>query len=301
MQKISKEARLKNIVCKGLEYLQDHFDYGQRNVVNKLKMLEMPVGTASFSNIVTGKAVGLPTLNLAARGVELILQRELDMAYDANVQDFRPKHTPGWEVSIVPEKEPDESGRGFVLHVDGRVSLQYKTAFMATAQKDIVEVGVRLNSFSSYFISQNENAYKMHILGLLRRGIHIKEYLLDPDSQEARIYFDDRARVQTSEKDSLSEMKKVVERLKTLGAEFEAMKLTGKFEVYLYRHIPYSLFYVVDGTCENGKMMVSHYMYGVRRANCPVMEVTRAGQPVLFRKYWESMQLFLEGAHKISW
>ncbi len=300
MQKTSKEERLKNIVCRGLDHLQDKFDYGQRNVVNKLKMLELPVSAASLSNIKNGKPVGLAILSQAAKGIQLLLHQELDIAFDVELQDFRRLATPGWVASVVPERTPQSpEDSGFILHGDGRVPLQQKTDFIADAQQEVIEVGVRLNSFSSYFISQNESAYKMHIISLLRKGVNIKGYLLDPDSQEARIYFDDRAQVQSFEKDAIGEIKKVVERLKSLCVEFEAMQLQGKFEIYLYKHIPYSLFFVVDGATESGKMMVSPYLYGVRRANCPVMEFTKKDQPPLFRKYWESMQLFLDGAKRL--
>ncbi len=300
MDKTPKEERLKNIVCKGLEHLFHHLDYGQNNVLNKFRMLNHVVSAASLSNIKNGKPVGLPTLSLAAKGMQALLQQEMDMVFDTKVQDFRPQHTPGWSASVVPEK-PLQSDPDFIMHADGRVSVQQKADFIADAKKEVIEVGVRLNSFSTYFTSHNEGAYKMHILALLRKGVDIKAYLLDPDCAEARIYFDDRARVQSFEKDSIEEIKKVIERLKSLCSEFEAMNLAGKFEVYLYRHIPYSLFYVVDGATEAGKMMISPYLYGIRRANSPVLEITRKDQPPLYRKYWESLQLYVDGAQKLTW
>lgn len=270
-------------------------------MVNKLKMLGHPVSPASLSNIKNSKTVGLPILNVAAKGMEALLKREMDMAFDTQTQDFYLQNTPEWSASVVPEKPVrDPDGPAFTLHGEGRVSVQEKTDFIRHAKQEVIEVGVRLNSFSSYFVSQNEGAYKMHILALLQKGVHIKGYLLDPESNEARIYFEDRALVQSFEKDSIGEIKKVVERLRALCAEFEALQLPGTFEVYLYKHIPYSLFLVVDGATEGGKMMVSHYLYGVRRANCPVLEFTRQDQPPLFRRYWESMQLFLDGAKKLT-
>jgi hypothetical protein len=49
--------------------------------------------------------------------------------------------------------------------------------------------------FASYFTSHKEKDYKTHILELLTKGVHIKAYLLDPESQEASIYFTDRGKV----------------------------------------------------------------------------------------------------------
>ncbi len=301
MDKVSKEERLKNIVCKGLEHLHDKLEYGQINVLGKLDTLGHTVSASSLSNIKKGRPVGLPTLSLAAKGMQTLLRQELDMAFDAEEQDFQAQHTPGWTATIALEKSAQQAvGPGFVLHVDGRVSLQQKTDFTDQAKQEVIEVGVRLNSFSGYFIHQNEGAYKTHIVALLQKGVHVKGYLLDPDSNEARIYFDDRAKVQSSEKDSISEIKKVIERLRKLCGEFEEMQWPGKFEIYLYKHIPYNLFLVVDGATDNGKMMVSPYLYGVSRANCPVLEFTQAGKPHLYGTYWKSMQSFLEGARKLT-
>ena len=264
-------------------------------------MLDYVVSPATLSNIKNGGRVGTSILGVAARGMMMILQREMDMGFDSQTQDFLPKNSPGWVASVVPEKpKQDPESAAFILHDAGRLSVQEKANFIRHAKQEVIEVGVRLNSFSNYFISQKEDAYKTHILTLLRKGVNIKSYLLDPDSNEARIYFDDRTRVQSFEKDSISEIKKVVERLQTLCTEFEALHLPGKFAVYLYKHIPYSMFLVVDGGLEDGKMMLSHYLYGVRRANCPVLEFTKKEKRALFRKYWESVQLFIADAKKLT-
>ncbi len=300
MHKISKEERLRNTVCKGLEHLHDKLGYHQSNIVHKLKMLDRAVSTASLSNIKNGKSVGLSALTAAAKGMEALLHQELDMGFDVEKQDFVPLHTSGWITLVVPEKPAQDTGAAaFILHADGRVPLQKKTDFITDAKREVIEVGIRLNSFSHYFISQNEMAYKAHIVSALRRGVHIKGYLLDPNSSEALVYFNDRALVQSFEKESIADIKKVIDRFKGICADLEALQLPGKFEIYLYKHIPYNLFLVVDGATDFGKMMVSPYLYGIRRANCPVFEFTKKDQPLLFRKYWESMQLFLDGARKL--
>ncbi len=300
MQAIPKAKQHTTIVCKGLEHLHEHLGYGQSNVVKKLKMLDHVVSAATLSNIKNGGHVGSSILGVAARGMLLLLQREMDMGFDPHTQDFLLQHTPGWVAAVVPE-EPARApaGGALTVHDAGRVSVQEKANFIRHARQEVLEVGVRLNSFANYFTSQNEDAYKMHILALLKKGVHVKSYLLDPDSNEARIYFEDRMRVQSFEKDSIGEIKKVIERLQAICAEFKTMDLPGKFEIYLYKHIPYSMFLVVDGGMEDGKMMLSHYLYGIRRANCPVLEFTKKEERALFRKYWESVQLFIADAKKL--
>lgn len=295
MNQVSKEDRLKKVVVLGLERLSGDLAYAQNQVVAKLAALGVTVSTASLSNIKNGKPVGLQTLSQTAKGIENLLRCELDLGFDLQTLDFVPLNTPGWTPMTVSE----EPAPRYILHEEGRVSLAQKTALIDAAKRELIEVGIRLNSLSHYFISQNETVYKDHIIAALRRGVHIKGYLLDPNASEAMVYFNDRARAQASEKESIAEIKKVIERFKVICAELDALQLPGKFEIYLYKHIPYSLFFAIDGDTEQGRMMVSPYLYGISRANCPVLEINKANNPRLFRKYWESAQLFMDGAQKL--
>lgn len=300
MQTISKETRLRNIVIKGLEHLSDKLTYGQKNIVNKFDALGYKLTPSALSKMKKGGEVGLKSLSQTAKFMQELIQLELDMVYEPATQDFVKQQTPDWQAYVVPEiaKIP-ESRTPFTFHENGRVSIQEKTKFIAEARKDVLEIGVRLNSYTGYFTSQSEKAFKVHIVDLLRKGVSIRSYLLDPDTNEARIYFDDRAKVQTFEKDAISETKRNMERLKALCKEFEDMKLAGTFEVYLYKHIPFSQILVVDSAMEGAKMMVSNYLYGIKRADCPVLEFTKREKPQLYNKYWESFQHFVEGAVKL--
>lgn len=300
MSQLSKEDRLRKTIHQGLERLLNDLNYTQSQVVAKLATLGTSVSAASLSNIKKDKPVGLQTLSQTAKGIENLLRQELDLGFDLQALDFVPLHSPGWTATVVPGTDPALATRPcYHLHEEGRVPLPLKTTFIDAARQELVEVGIRLNSLSHYFVSQNETVYKDHIIAALGRGVHIKGYLLDPNSSEAMAYFNDRARVQASEKESIAEIKKVIERFKVICAELDALQLPGKFEIYLYKHIPYSLFFAIDGDTAKGRMMVSPYLYGISRANCPVLELNKADNPRLFRKYWESAQLFMDGAQKL--
>jgi len=304
MEKPSLDDQLTILVRLGFEHLQATALYTQNSIVAKLKYLGYEVSTATLSNLLSNKTdpsrkVGPKALKKAAKGIELLMQHELDMQFSPVAAKYTPLHTPDWTPFRVPDTSKLNSP-DFSIHANGRVSVEHKTAFMGSANKEVTELGVRLNAFAGYFTSQNEQAYKAHIIRLLQRGVHFKGYLMDPASEEARMYFKDRSQHLSSEQEAAFETSQVIQRLKSLCTEFEQMQLKGKFEIYTYKHIPYSLIYVVDGALPTGKMMVSPYLYGVRRANCPVLEFTKANQPVLFRKYWESMQYFIEGAQKIQ-
>ena len=294
---MTMEKRFYDIVCQGTDLLRLKSGYLQNTIVKKLKTLGFPISTASFNIILHRKTVGFRTLKKAAEGIETLILNELDRRYDADTQTFIEAKTTDWRPIAVPE-QPDATPQ-ITFHQDGRVSVKEKTDFITPAKQEVIEVGIRLNSFANYFFSQNEMAYKAHIIGLLQRGVNIKGYLLDPDSNEARLYFDDRARIQTFEKDSIHEIRKVIERFKLISAELSSLHLPGKLEIYQYKHIPYTLFFAVDGELDTGKMMVSPYLYGIRRANCPVWEFSKKDHPSLFRKYWESLRYFTENAVRI--
>ncbi|MBV6442441.1 MAG: hypothetical protein DYG98_22295 [Haliscomenobacteraceae bacterium CHB4] len=294
---LNKEERLYDIVQKGVGLLAEKQEYGQINLVNKLKILNLAVSPASLSNIVKGKKAGLQVLKTAAQGIEAILRSELGMEYARETREFRPFAEPDWQPYIIPEiLMPAQNDSGLILHTDGRLSIQQKTEFIAAAQKEVIEVGVRLKTFADYFISRKEPEYKDHIAALLRRGVAVKGYLLDPDSNEASLYFADRARAQEPERDAIAETKKAVEKLKRLVGEFAQRNYPGTFEIFLYKHIPYNHFLVTDRHQDGGRMMVSHYIYGIRRAECPVLEFTRSQQPALFKKYADSLEYFIRDA-----
>lgn len=297
-----RSQNLYQIVQHGLVLLKTEKGYLQSNVVQKLVTLEKKVSAPSLSNIVNNKNVGIKILMTASDGVRSIIKMELGKEYNEKSQTYIPlPKTSKWHPQVVRESNAKDNNQdGFVYHFDGRLSIEEKASYIANAQKEVVEVGIRLKSFSEYFFSRKESEYKSYIINLLKRGVAIKGYMLDPDSQEASIYFTDRAKVQHSESESLDEMRRIKKRLSQLMHEFKHASYPGTFEIYLYRHIPYNLFILVDGQTAHGKMMVSHYMYGIRRAECPVLEFTKSQHPALFRKYLDSMKYCMKDARLLS-
>jgi hypothetical protein len=286
-----------NIVQKGAKLLIEQWDYTQVALVKKMKTLGITISTASLNLIIHNKSAGFRTLKRAAEGISTILSSEFALSYDRDVERFVENKPESWKAQPIPESPSDAPP--ITIHPDGRVSVKEKTDFIATATQEVIEVGIRLNSFSNYFVSQNEKAYKAHIVNLLERGVNVRGYLLNPESNEARLYFEDRASIQSSEKDSIDDIKRITERLRQVSAELNGLQFPGKFEIFLYKHIPCNFFFVVDGGLSSGKMMVSPYLYGIRRANCPVLEFSKKDQPAMFRKYWESLQYFTERADRL--
>ena len=302
--RVSKEERLRNIVKSGFAILQEEKSYKQNQIINKFKTLNIKVSSASLSNLLNNKNVGLDVLKKTADGIEAILQSELGYIINNGLfekdinHDFKPQTIK--EISSTTTVfDNDTLLPGFTFHSDGRVSIKHKTNFIQSAQSEIIEVGIRLKTFADYFYSRNEQEFKVHIISLLKRGVKMRFYMLDPDSNEASLYFRDRSKVQEEEMDSINEMKKILSRINKIHSEFEKEQFTGTFELYLYKHVPTNHYLVIDGNRPSGKMMISHYLYGLRRSECPVMEIDKHSQSNLFKKYFKSLNLFIADAKRV--
>jgi len=300
-----KEILRYDMIAKGVALLKQQQEYTQITLVRKAAVLGHVFATASLTNILNKekgreKPIGLSLLKTVSDGIAGIIRSELGMEYNEKQQAY--VSLPHFqEIYIVPEKPIDAAkSRIPVLHPDGRLPIPEKTAFIEGAQKEVIEFGVRLRTFSEYFTSSSEKEYKAYIIKLLEKGVNVTCYLLDPESQQARMYFEDRIKVMPHEKDAIEETRKAVERLKTVIREFEERNYRGKFEVWKYQHIPYNLFLAVDPDTPGGKMLISHYIYGIRRAEAPVMEIEKEYQPELYKKYRESLLLYIKDAIRID-
>ncbi len=287
------------IIKKGFDLLQAKKAYSQRDIVNKLKALDVQVSVAHFNNIISGKRVGQKTILIVEQGVMEIIKKEIDFYYNEVKTDFEWCNTPSWQEEIVSVMKKVQDKNSFLLHENGRLALHHKTDFINTANKELIELGVRMKSFSDYFYFRNDAEYKNHIFALLERGINIKSYLIDPTSQQASLYFRDRTKWLEEEIDSPRVIDQVIIRLKKLQKEIESHKFQGKMEMYTYNHIPNNHFLIVDPETPQARMIVSHYLYGITRANCPVMEFEKKDNRVLFRKYYNSFKMMVDGAKRI--
>jgi hypothetical protein len=79
---------------------------------------------------------------------------------------------------------------GFTLYEAGRRNIDEKVALIQTAKCEVVELGIALRTFSSYFVASYE--FKDHVLELLRYGVVFKCVAMDPDCEVAAKYAEDR-------------------------------------------------------------------------------------------------------------
>lgn len=276
--------------------------YNQLTIQRKLMFLGITVSKSIISNVYTQKQVSAPYLKKIAEGFCEILRRELCLQYNDNKKIFE-KTDLDCVRKIVPEygeaKDKVLTRDGEMkFHRKGRLFIAEKTALIATAKEEVHEIGVRLKRFSEYFTTRSPEEYKIYVEQLLSKGVHFKCYLLDPDANAARFYFEDRAKILPKDKKSTEVIKEVINNLLDIRNEFQEKGYQGAFEIYTYANIPNNAFSVIDPFSANGKMLIQHYLYGLQRNLCPSMEFTKRGEPILFERYLTAFNSILENAKK---
>ena len=183
---------------------------------------------------------------------------------------------------------------GFTLHEGGRRSIDEKVALIQPAKSEVVELGIALRTFSSYFEQRASYEFKDHVLELLRNGVVFKCVAMDPDCEVAAKYAEDRG-----ETELLDRIRSSLKFLKPLSNEFKQLGLPGKFEIYVYSHVPYFHAVCVDGDKANGHMFISPYVHATKRAETPGFEFSKSEHLIMFEKYWASVKKLLTDSRQL--
>lgn len=285
------------IIIASFLFLKEHKGYKQTNIVNKLITLGVRISTPTFSRIINKHAVSPEILLAVSRAIQELVEKELGYRFDETFLDVR---TLDWQEEIIPESTGIlDAANGFTFYQDGRLHIEEKVAFFSTAKKEMIEFGVTLNAFSNYFYGRKDIAFRQPILEMLERGVVLKCYLLNPNCRQADIYFRDRAFLFSDEK-GIEKIKSSIARLQAVQKEIADFQLKGRMEIYTYQHVPNNYFLAIDGGGHSGKMMVSHYLFGERRANCPVLAFAKKDNKVLFQLYRKSLLTMMKGAKLVS-
>jgi len=156
---------------------------------------------------------------------------------------------------------------------------------MRCALSEIIELGVGLTTFSGYFSDRRSAEFKDHVIDLLRHGVKLKCYVLDPNSRIAEMYAEDRKEINL-----VQEIRDSIKKLQLQSEEFSSLNLKGSLEVFVYNSLPYFHVMCVDPETDNGRMTVSQYMPGIARAEMPIMQFSKTSNPKLFSKYLLSLK-----------
>jgi hypothetical protein len=277
----------------GIKILLDDCAYSQIQIVEKFGLLGTTTSRASISNLSREKDFGDKGLRNLSKGIQEILEREQCIVFDKDAGKYvivedckkRPIGELSSEIKVAASKEE----LGYTIH-NGRINVSDKVLFYEKAQKEIIELGLRLRNFTSYFTSKREGAFHDPIRQKLEEGVNFKCYVLNPTSSLAKRYFDDRAFKIPKEKETFTESPHVIRELKKTCKALNREGYSGKISLFQYDHFPYFHASVIDGEMETAKMYMSPYLYGVARANTPVIEIDKRLQKKLFKRYWDSVK-----------
>lgn len=164
----------------------------------------------------------------------------------------------------------------------GRLPLRQKVSFFRNATQEVIEVGVSLRTLVSYFDQMPSDEFKNPVIELLRNGRNFRFLLLDPDGDVGKKYAEDRG-----EPELIDTIRRSIEKLRKLRDEFSSHGFPGKLEIQTYSHFPSCYVMLVDPATNHGRILVSHYLHSVKRADTPVVEIHKSTNPALFDTYYQ--------------
>lgn len=295
----------KSIIRLCYPILIDRFNH--KNLLIKLQEVQLNTTPATLTNIkkqiIEGNpgrkiSLGRDLLKKIAKAFILVIESNWQWKYDPATNDFiKPENTENAK-EPEPENMPSQA-HGIIIYHEGRRSTSEKIQFIKNAKKEIIEVGIRLHTFSQYFISRRKSEFRDHIVDLLKKGVNMKCLMMDPYSEMTKLYFMDRAKALSEEAKAYEQMPQILEDLKKIKGELNQMGYPGRFELFTYENFPYNHYMMVDPEEDNGKLLLSSYIHGIRRAYCPVMEIRKNSAKVTFNTYLESLQMILKEAKAI--
>jgi hypothetical protein len=295
----TKEEQIK-IINDGFDLLKEKKKYKQSVVVAKLEKVECKTSKSTFSRILNEKYEKLdaPLVHKVFNGFTKLMEIEMAQALNEKGVWKNKENTTTSEI-LIEKKDSFIIGNQF--HSNGRLSPLEKIQFFSVAQNEMIEFGLTLNTFSIYLNNINQNGFRKSLIELLEKGVNVKCYLLDPEWNGTKNYFNDRESIIKEELPGTDKIKASLNRLKMFYSEIKDKEFCKKFEVFTYRHFPNNYFLAIDMTSKaNAKMMVSNYLFGQKRVKCPVMEFSRANDPTLFLTYKESLEAITKNSKKVN-
>ncbi|WP_338682928.1 hypothetical protein QD712_15450 [Streptomyces acidiscabies] len=184
---------------------------------------------------------------------------------------------------------------GLTVHAHGRPAPAEKTAFIAGARTEIVEVGVTLRNLTSFFISRPEHEFTDPVRQLLRRGVHITYLIADPDSPLLAAYA-----YSIGDPGLPARAAEAARQLSGVAADFAAEGHPGRMTVRYTRQLPTGFLSLVDPDDTTGRCRTAPYLPGVRRADSPVLDITRAARPEMFARYVAYAHKALEDSGEVA-
>ena len=284
------------IIKDALNFLIEEKGYTQLQIAQKFQQLEINVSRSSISNLrKNNPEIGLQLIKRASNGLLKIMKRDFCLIFHEATNKFE-KEPDCVPLTIPIENtflnETEINNPSYIIH-DGRIDVSEKVDLYNYAAFEIIEIGIRLKSFRSYFSSKRESAFLEPIFHKLENGVNFKCYVADANGNFLRRYIEDRTNENQMELDVLKDISEITNELSKLFSSINRDGYKGKMELYHYDHFPYYHASVADGATERGLLYISPYLYGVSRANAPVTQLYRKKNKILYKRYWQSVKAFI--------
>ena len=281
----SKKEKNKRLIKLSLNILMEGAPLlNQKQIVEELDKMGVKVSKPTINKAYNHlNELGSPSQKLLGSVLPALVKKLTQMVFNDEQNRFVLEKTP---VTEVLQFVNQPNNREINMYEKGRMSLQDKINFIIDTQKEVIEIGLSLRTLTSYFTSRNRFEYRVHIEQMLKKGINFKLFLLNPNTPLAQLYFADR-----QEENRIQIIKNVITDLKVIQKELNLLGYKGTFELFQYNHFPYHHSMIIDNGYNNAKMLISHYIHGVRRANSPVLEFSQQRNPILFETYRKSIEL----------
>jgi len=174
-----------------------------------------------------------------------------------------------------------------IVYEQGRPTLAEKLELINTAQFEVVELGIALRTFVSYFEMRPAAEFRDRVATLVARGVRFRCLILDPASR-----FLDK----TKDREVFARIEASIQYLVNLGAQMPSFEASPGFAVFLYDRVPHFAAVCVDAESEHGQILVSPYLHGAKNAESPGFLIRKSSHPILFDKFWQSIKSLLNEA-----
>ncbi len=192
-----------------------------------------------------------------------------------------------YELAVAPHwRLKDQLAMPFSVNTEGRPSVAEKIALIRNAQHEIVEIGIGLTNFARYFEGQSPGEFRDPIRRLVRGGVDLKCFALDPAYEPGVAWLAEQGNPTYDQEAALARRSLEREAKDQRDADYR-----GAMTYHTYRRVPE--FWCLGVDVEDpvdGRMFFAPYMMGIPRAAMPVTQVSRTSNPKLYAHFLSSVQ-----------
>jgi len=172
----------------------------------------------------------------------------------------------------------------FKINEQGRLSIHEKVTFMQKARTEIIEIGSGIREFTRYFNSRSPSEFKDPVKKLLTKGVALRCFAVDP------VWILKVVKFSTRKKEYYKQINQTLIQLHKIRREFRESGISTKFEIRTYRGMPRYHALCVDLNKPTGRMIISNYLPGIKKAECPVFQFSKSSNPKMFETYNNSIK-----------